>query len=150
MKDFNLDKLIYIVYRGKENYEMTLKQCAQETGLTKQEVDILLFLSRNDSEQRACDIVDHRRLSKSYVSKALSSLARKQLVKVEVDNQDHRYQKILLTEKSKKIISYMISKKEEAISKITSEISPADMQIFMKVVGQMALNIEKEGSNIHV
>ncbi len=145
-----MDRLLYIVHKGRENYDRTLQKCSEATGLTKQEVDILLFLEQQHLESRACDIVRRRGLSKAYVSKALSSLLEKGLIKAEICDNDHRYQHIILMPSSNKVLAYMKKQKEKTLQRLTQGISKEDIEIFMKVVEQMALNIEKEGSDIHV
>ncbi len=145
MNGESIAKLLYIVKKGREHYNRTLKECAKATGLTKQEVDILLFLENHASCNRACDIVNNRGLSKAYVSKALASLVKKGLVSIETEKDDRRYQHISLSKKSEKVISYVRQRGKDMIFSLTKEIPESDLHVFMQVIEKMVFNIEKEG-----
>ena len=144
-----LNGILYLVHKGRENYEQALKKCAEETGLSKQEVEVLFVFYNSNNCKRACDIVSCRGLSKAYVSKALANLTKKGLVTMETES-DRRYQKILLTDSAFKIVLQIRQAIEESIASLTAGISKEDLKIFMKVIQEMTFNVQKEGKEKNV
>ena len=59
---------------GNVIYEQCINAACSQYGLIKTEMDILLFLHNNPGFDTATDIVRHRYLSKSHVSKSIQSL----------------------------------------------------------------------------
>lgn len=59
---------------GNIIYEQCINAACIRHGLIKTEMDILLFLHNNPGFDTATDIVKHRHLSKSHVSKSIQSL----------------------------------------------------------------------------
>lgn len=55
-------------------YDRQLQEGAAAHGLRKVEMDILLFLRGNPGYDRACDIVQQRRIAKAYVSTSVRHL----------------------------------------------------------------------------
>lgn len=61
----------------KRLYDRTVEPVCGQYGLTRMEMDILLFLANNPTLDTATDIVERRRLTKSHVSSSVSSLERR-------------------------------------------------------------------------
>ena len=55
-------------------YSVQLDAVGREFGLTRVELDILLFLANNPQFDTATDIVERRRISKAHVSQSVKSL----------------------------------------------------------------------------
>ncbi len=142
----NIAKILYIAKKGREGYDHAIEQCAKKLGISKQEVDVLLFLEYHESCDRACDMVEDRGFSKAYVSKAISRLIEKGLVSVETDKKDRRYQHVILNEESKKIISDMKCIEQEASQKLMEGVSKEELKNFMNVIEKMVSNIKKDRS----
>lgn len=149
MNEESMGKILYIASKGKEQYYKTLKECSKEMGMSKQEIDVLLFLDINSSNH-ACDIVNERGLSKSYVSKAVSELQKNGFITIKTDSNDRRYQHIVLEEKAKKIVSYMKKKHKKMILELTKNIPNDDLAIFLKVADQMISNLKIKESEKNV
>ena len=75
-----------------------LDPIAGEWGLTRNEMDILLFLHNNPGYDRASDIVYRRGIAKSHVSLSVSTLEQKGLLSRQVDEHDRRTVHLSLTE----------------------------------------------------
>lgn len=62
---------------AKRMYDRTLEPVCGQYGLSRMELDILLFLANNQGYDTATDIVERRRLTKSHVSVSLAGLERR-------------------------------------------------------------------------
>lgn len=64
----------------KKRYDQALDPVAQACGLTRMELDLLLFLHNNPTRNTAAEAVRLRRWSKSHVSAAVHALEEKGLL----------------------------------------------------------------------
>lgn len=87
-----------------EAYNRKMDQAGEECGLTRAEINVLVFLANNPELNNAKDIVKYRSMAKSHVNQALDSLQNKGYVKVEASVSDHRFKKIVLLEKSQEAV----------------------------------------------
>lgn len=58
----------------KSAYTKCVEPVCQQYGLTRMELDILLFLANNPEYDTASDIIEKKRLTKSHVSSSVKSL----------------------------------------------------------------------------
>lgn len=149
MTEESIGKILYIATKGRDRYYKTLETCSKEKGISKQEIDVLLFLDANPSPC-ARDIVNERGLSKSYVSKAISKLQKDHFITVQTDSSDRRYQHIELTESAKEIISYMKEKQKKMIKDLSANIPKEDFAVFLRVANQMISNLKIKESEKNV
>lgn len=149
MREESIGKILYIASKGRERYYKILEECSKEKGISKQEIDVLIFLEEHTSDC-ACDVVNERGLSKSYVSKALSKLQQDGFIKVEKDSFDRRYQHIILDKKAKDILIYMKKKQKKMIAELTKDIKDEDLEVFFKVISQMIFNLKIKESEKNV
>ena len=89
--------------RAKKGYSNILAPICKTWKLTRNELDILLFLYNNPEFDRATDIVSRRGIAKSHVSLSVSSLEERGFVTREVDAQDRRTIHLRLSEEAKEI-----------------------------------------------
>lgn len=61
----------------KSLYSQCIESVCEKHGLTRMELDILLFLANNPQFDTASDIVERRHLAKSHVSTSIKSLEQK-------------------------------------------------------------------------
>ncbi len=149
MTEESIGKILYIASKGRERYYKTLEECSKKKGISKQEIDVLVFLDVN-SLNCACDVVNERGLSKAYVSKAISKLQKAHLITVTKDLNDKRYQHIELTKDAKEILSYMKDKQKKLMADLTRNISQNDLVVFLKVADQMISNLKIKESEKNV
>lgn len=84
--------------RAKKGYARVLDPICKEWDLTRNELDILLFLHNNPEYDRATDIVVRRGIAKSHVSLSVSSLEARGFVTRHVDENDRRTVHLRLSE----------------------------------------------------
>lgn len=89
--------------RAKKGYARVLDPICKKWRLTRNELDILLFLYNNPQYDRATDIVVRRGIAKSHVSLSVSSLEERGFVIRHVDEHDRRTVHLRLSEEAKSI-----------------------------------------------
>lgn len=63
-----------LLFQTKRLYDLALQPVCERHGMTRTEVDILLFLANNPSFDTATEMVMRRRLAKSHVSASIKTL----------------------------------------------------------------------------
>ena len=92
--------------RAQKGYARLLEPICKKCDLTRNELDVLLFLANNPDFDRAVDIVNHRGLAKSHVSMSVTSLENRGLVERIPDPLDRRTVHLKLTEQAKEITDW--------------------------------------------
>lgn len=92
-----------IMARAQKGYARLLDPICKKHDLTRNELDVMLFLANNPEFDRAVDIVNNRGLSKSHVSLSISALEEKKLLLRISDPTDKRTVHLKLTEQARKI-----------------------------------------------
>ena len=89
--------------RAQKGYARLLEPICKKWDLTRNELDVMLFLANNPDYDRAVDIVNNRGLSKSHVSLSVNNLESRGLLQRIADPADRRTVHLKLTETSKPI-----------------------------------------------
>ncbi len=89
--------------RAQKGYARLLDPICRRWDLTRNEMDVLLFLHNNPEYDRAVDIVQRRGLSKSHVSLSIANLERRGLLVRQEDTADRRTIHLRLTEEARTI-----------------------------------------------
>jgi len=89
--------------RAQKGYARLMDPLCKKWELTRNELDVLLFLANNPEFDRAVDIVNNRGLSKSHVSLSISNLESKGLLRREEDTADRRTVHLHLEPSAKEI-----------------------------------------------
>ena len=84
--------------RAQKGYARLLEPICRKWDLTRNELDVLLFLANNPAYDRAADIVTHRGLSKSHVSLSVNNLESRGFLRRVADPADRRTVHLQLTE----------------------------------------------------
>lgn len=124
-------------------YNRLATKAAEESGITRPEGDILIFLRNNPEHNTAKDIVRLKGVSKAYVSKAVEPLLQKGLIQIKVDSIDRRCQHLSLTDQATPIVEIFHQMQKEFINKITIGIDTEDLNILWKVTAQFSENALK-------
>jgi len=89
--------------RAQKGYARLMDPLCKKWELTRNELDVLLFLANNPEYDRAVDIVNNRGLSKSHVSLSVSNLEGRGLLRREEDAIDRRTVHLHLEPSAKEI-----------------------------------------------
>jgi len=97
-----MDRFNYfdIMARAQKGYARLMEPLCKKWDITRNELDVLLFLANNPEYDRAVDIVNNRGLSKSHVSLSVSNLEDRGFLYREEDPSDRRTVHLKLTEKA--------------------------------------------------
>lgn len=86
-----------VTQQVKKKYTLAVEPVCRKWNLTKNELDVLLFLYNNPEFDRAADIVAHRGLTKSHVSLSVSNLEGRGLLTRREDPEDRRAVHLILS-----------------------------------------------------
>ena len=86
--------------RAQKSYSRLMEPVCKKWNLTRNELDVLLFLANNPQYDTARDVTEFRGLSKSQVSQAVELLVAEGLVSRTPDSSDRRVVHLSLTEEA--------------------------------------------------
>lgn len=140
------EKFIYLSNNSRNLYSDTIANCAKSCGITKPEADLLLFFGNNPKFTNAVDAVNYRKFSKAYVSKALSSLSKRNYITIEENKIDRRYQQITINDCAKKILKKLQECQVNFFKKMRQGISDEEFSTFLHVIEKITDNYLKEST----
>lgn len=135
-----------IMAAAKKNYTRLLEPVCQEMGLTRNELDVMLFLENNPDFDRAVDIVTNRGLAKSHVSMSVASLEERGLLERIPDPDDRRTIHLKLTEKSREITKVACRRQKQFLDYLHQGVTEEQlemMRLFAERVHENIKNIEE-------
>ncbi|OEF97080.1 MarR family winged helix-turn-helix transcriptional regulator [Desulfuribacillus alkaliarsenatis] len=146
-----MDSAFEILFSGQQYKRLYEKKCHlifEKYGLTKVEIEILLFLENNKQYDTAKDVVDLKFFAKSHVSKAISSLITRGLLYSEADEFDRRCVHLKISDEAKPVIGEAKKMREELLTIIYNGISDEEKEVMFniadKILGNIKEAIEKE------
>ncbi len=86
--------------RAQKGYARLLDPICRKWNLTRNELDVLLFLANNPEYDRAVDVVQRRGMSKSHVSLSVADLEAKGYLRRREDPADRRTVHLQLTQEA--------------------------------------------------
>ncbi|QSX05371.1 winged helix-turn-helix transcriptional regulator [Sedimentibacter sp. zth1] len=125
-------------------YNNVFTKAAANAGLSKPEADVLIFIANNPQYKTARDIVIHRGLSKSCVSKAIEPLINKGLLCIKTNKKDRRFQYLSITDKANSTIEILHKAQNDYFRLITKSISSEDIEKYLYVIDKFAENAVNE------
>ena len=131
--------------RAQKGYARLLEPICKKCDLTRNELDVLLFLANNPDFDRAVDIVNNRGLAKSHVSMSVTSLENRGLVERIPDPLDRRTVHLKLTEQAKEITDWGCRVQKQFMDYLhqgVTEEQLAMMRMFADRVHENIKNIE--------
>lgn len=128
---------------AKKSYSRLLDPICQEWKLTRNELDVLLFLHNNPEYDRAADIVSHRGIAKSHVSLSVASLEEKGLLLRRFSEKDRRTAHLELREPGRVIAAQAREKQLQYFSALYQGIAPKEFEIWKNIMAKVRENIEK-------
>ena len=131
-----------IMAAAKKNYGRLLEPICRQWDLTRNELDVMLFLYNNPEFDRAADIVSRRGLAKSHVSMSVASLEQRALLVRCFDEQDHRIAHLKLTPAAVSIAEEARQKQMRYFSAIYAGITEEEFILWRKITEKVCSNIE--------
>lgn len=128
--------------RVKKIYELMLKRVTKVYGMTKNEIDVLLFLANNKSYDTAKEIVELRSLSKSHVCKSIDSLSKRGFLLEEKDKRDRRCVHLKLDSSAFPIIKEAQAVQKEFVDLLYSGVTIEERTTMEKIFEKISANID--------
>jgi MarR family transcriptional regulator for hemolysin len=132
-----------VMASAKKSYSRLLDPICQEWKLTRNELDIMLFLYNNPEYNRAADIVSHRGIAKSHVSLSVASLEEKGLLLRRFSEQDRRTAHLELPEPGRVIAAQAREMQLRYFSALYRGISPEEFEIWKNITQKVWDNVRK-------
>ena len=132
--------------RAQKGYARLLEPICKKWDLTRNELDVILFLANNPDYDRAVDIVNNRGLSKSHVSLSITNLESRGLLERIPDPTDRRTVHLRLTEASKPITDVGCRVQKQFMDYLHQGVTEEQLQLmrmFAERVHENIKNIEK-------
>lgn len=147
MRENLVEKFNYFdtMARAQKGYARLLEPICKKWDLTRNELDVMLFLENNPDYDRAVDIVNHRGLAKSHVSLSVTNLERRGLLLRVADPEDRRTVHLKLTQQAKEITGLGCRVQKQFLDYLhqgVTEEQLAMMQLFAERVYENIRNIE--------
>lgn len=139
----NATEILMRWHQFSKLYRKLQDDICSKYNISNVELDVLLFLSNNPKYDTAKDIVELRGLAKSYVSKAVDLLIRKEMISTFGDEKDRRITHLKLEEKSYEIIEEGKLSQNNFLEILYKDISQSERENLQKTLNKMSQNIRE-------
>lgn len=143
------NKLEILMYgqQFKKLYEKMFNPISKKYGLTKMEIEVLLFLEKHKSYDTAKDIVEWKFFAKSHVSKAIDFLMKNGYVLGNPDEHDRRSIHLKLAGGAEQVTKEAIEIHNKLKEIIYKGITVEEKEVMEAVAKKIATNIKEELNN---
>ena len=129
--------------RAKKGYSRVMDPVCRQWDLTRNELDVMLFLANNPGFDRAADIVSRRGLAKSHVSLSVSNLEAKGLLARRIDPADRRTVHLELTQQALEIAAQGRDAQVQFFSSVYAGLTPEELESWQTIMLKLVGNIGK-------
>ena len=137
------DALVAVQKSGRV-FNRLMTETARSIGMTKPEMDILLFLHNNPQYDKAADISELRFLAKSYVSKAVDLLQKRGMLEVHTDEVDRRIMRLRVTEAASPALEKAKETQVQFLQLLFEGVTCEEIQVLQGIHEKMMKNLEKQ------
>lgn len=127
----------------RKAYGKYMDGIGEQYGLSRMEIDVLLFLYNNPGHDTASDLVELRSIAKSYVSMAVESLTRKHYLEQLPDGSDRRIVHLKLRREAMDAVQAGKERQDLFLQHIFSDVSDKDRQAMERVFSTLSWNLKK-------
>lgn len=131
----------------RKQYDLALEPVCKKWGLTRNELDVLLFLAHNPQRDRATDIVERRGLSKSHVSAAVRQLERKGYISGTYDPLDRRTIHLAILSDASPVVKEGLRVQEDFFGMLLCTVTPEEAAMMDQILEKLARQLHKMGSD---
>lgn len=132
-----------ITQHAQKQYAQAMEPICTVWNLTKNELDVLLFLYNNPEFDRAADIVAHRGMAKSHVSLSVTSLQGKGLLLRREDPEDRRTVHLKLSEEARSIAEQGRQVQKQFFGRLFQGVSREELQLWQGILDKVCANVEQ-------
>ena len=137
-----------ILGQAQKAYGRHLEPVCKAWGLTRNELDILLFLYNNPESDRAADIVSRRGIAKSHVSLSTGTLEEKGLLLRQFSETDRRTAHLKLTKQGQAIAAQGRERQKEFFGMLYEGISGEELAVWKKISQITYENLKNANKNL--
>ena len=127
--------------RARKGYTKMMEPICSQWDLTRNELDVLLFLYNNPGFDRAADVALHRGMAKSHVSLSVNTLESKGLLKRHMDPADRRTIRLALTGDALYIAQQGREAQKVFFTRIYAGITEEEMAVWAAATEKITQNI---------
>lgn len=131
-----------ILGQAQKAYGKKMEPICKKWGLTRSELDVLLFLYNNPEYDRAADIVSRRGIAKSHVSLSVTSLEGRGLLLRQFSPVDRRTAHLKLTEPGREIAAEARVAQRAFFACLYSGITEEEMILWGEITQKVCENVE--------
>ena len=131
-----------VMNEAKKGYTRYLEPVCREWDLTRNELDVVLFLANNPGCDRAADIVSVRRIAKSHVSLSVGNLEKRQLLIREYEEGDRRAAHLKLTEAAQSVVREGQHLQKEFFTRMFEGLTRQELEQWGEVLTKICRNID--------
>lgn len=125
----------------KALYSQCVEKICEEFGITRMELDILLFLANNPRYDTATDIVEIRYLSKSQVSSSIKLLEREGYIRKEYTKDNRKTAHLKICDAALDMIEDGIRAQDQFVSLMFHGFSPDEIGCMKEYTDRIWQNI---------
>lgn len=128
--------------RGRKEYYRALEPVCRRWDLTRNELDIILFLANNPTLNRASDIVTRRGIAKSHVSQSVSQLESRGILEARQDPNDRRITRLSLTAGTAELAAQAQTAQRAFFRQILKGLTQEDVMLWHNLMEKVWSNLE--------
>lgn len=128
---------------ARKLYAKFLEPLGKEQDLSRNELDVMLFLHNHPGVDRAVDISSGRGMAKSYVSQAVAVLEKRGLLVRSFDPSDRRTAHLHLTEAGSAIAREGKLLQEQFFGIVCQGITKEEFTLWAEIIQKVTNNIEQ-------
>ena len=138
-----MQNLTDYVLRFRKLYYRTMEPFCREWDLTRNELDVILFLTNHPGLDRASDISSHRSISKSHVSQSVAALEQRRLLVRHADPDDRRIDHLALTEAALPLARGALEVQQNFFRTLCAGLTPEDIVHWNEISAKLQKAIEE-------
>lgn len=142
MESINNAAFFDIMVKAQKHYGKHLEPVCQKWHLTRNELDVLLFLHNNPRFDRAADIVSCRGIAKSHVSLSVKDLECRGLLLRRFETADRRTAHLTLTEQGRTVAAEGCQAQQRFFEALYAGITEEESAMWKRITQKVCGNIE--------
>lgn len=143
MESISNARIFDILAKSQKHYGKQLEPVCKKWKLTRNEMDVLLFLHNNPWFDRAADIVSRRGIAKSHVSLSVKGLEHRRLLERRFEPADRRTVHLVLTEQGRGIAEEGCQAQRCFFAELYAGITEEEFAQWKHTVKKICGNIDK-------
>lgn len=130
------------IQQSQKVYASMMDPLCRQFDLTRNELNVILFLANNPGLDRATDIVTIRKIAKSHVSLSVGNLEKRGIVRRTFEEGDRRAAHLHLTEAVFPIVRAGQHLQKEFFTRMLAGLSGKELELWGNIMEKISQNIE--------